>query len=541
MNTYDLILIILCFVSSVGLAVVAYFTEKYRWGFWKYLYLIPLALTLLFLSVSGLDVCFIPLGIGVFFAVIGFLYDEKGKRYLGSAVLFAATLVTLLMILFYPGYRLVRYDENFDRAIAELEEKYVLTEHKNIDFTALRDKYYPQFRKATKNRDKAMNAVLWWEFAAEFNDGHVGYVTADTEASDAANAILFGNDFGFATLKLDDGSFVAVSVDEGKVPFANGTEILAIDGTPLSEIAANVTAPLITSPVSENAEFYNSILAGGNANDEITVSYVDESGAAKEVKLAKCGRYFDRANMALEDIDTGANVGTLLFEKIDEKTVLYRVKQMMQDAKTYGNSNYSDLKNIFTAGLEQYKAEGCDTLVIDLRGNGGGDPFMTLAFASAIAPEGEHYYCSTGVIDDETLEFVKDENGRYVIGESLTYTGENLWDGDIIVLTNGRCVSAGDHFIKLVKDYPNVTVGGFTSSNSSGQAVSTIMIDDDSELSYSAVPAMYEDGSPFVDADADGNTGVGFDVKVPLDKEAVSALYDEGRDYVLEYMLNYVK
>ena len=160
---------------------------------------------------------------------------------------------------------------------------------------------------------------------------------------------------------------------------------------------------------------------------------------------------------------------------------------------------------------------------------------MDLAIVSLLAPEGEHYYCSTGVVNEDTNRFIKDENGDYIIGENLTYTGENIWgEGEIVILTNGECVSAGDHFIKMMKGYPNVTVVGFTCSNSSGQAVRALEISDKEQLSYSAVPAMNEDGSVYVDAGADRESAVGIDVIVPMDEKAVKALFDEGKDYILD-------
>lgn len=59
-------------------------------------------------------------------------------------------------------------------------------------------------------------------------------------------------------------------------------------------------------------------------------------------------------------------------------------------------------------------------------------------------------------------------------------------------------------------------------------------ISDKEQLSYSAVPAMNEDGRVFADVGIDRKSAVGIDILIPMDEKTAKALFDEGRDYIPE-------
>ncbi|MGN0393785.1 MAG: hypothetical protein ACI4EF_00310, partial [Coprococcus sp.] len=124
--------------------------------------------------------------------------------------------------------------------------------------------------------------------------------------------------------------------------------------------------------------------------------------------------------------------------------------------------------------------------------------------------------------------------GRYKIGECMTYNGCDLWhDGRIILLVNAETVSAGDHLTKLMSEYPNVTVMGFTHTSCSAQGINGVTFDH-GMLSYSAVLLLNEDGTIFIDTDKERESTVPLDIKVPFDENAVKSLFDDNSDYLLE-------
>lgn len=148
------------------------------------------------------------------------------------------------------------------------------------------------------------------------------------------------------------------------------------------------------------------------------------------------------------------------------------------------------------------------------------------------------YYCSTSVFNEETFTYEQGVDGSFVEGEQFIVSGEDIWNqGRIIVLVNAASISAADHFTCLLDKCPNATIMGFTSTNSSGQAVNGINISEKEQFSYSAVPTIDADGGVFVDAGADRLRKVGIDQIIDFDEQAVKALFDEDKDYILERAL----
>ena len=97
------------------------------------------------------------------------------------------------------------------------------------------------------------------------------------------------------------------------------------------------------------------------------------------------------------------------------------------------------------------------------------------------------------------------------------------------------CVSAGDDMTYIMGDMPNVTVMGFTRSNSSCQAITGINMEA-GQIQFSAVPNLLENGEIAIDTYTDHVGRTPFDEKIPFTQEAVTAIFDEGEDYLLDYV-----
>ena len=49
-----------------------------------------------------------------------------------------------------------------------------------------------------------------------------------------------------------------------------------------------------------------------------------------------------------------------------------------------------------------------------------------------------------------------------------------------------------------------------------------------------------KDGSVFIDSGTDYQSGIEVDIKVPYDNQALTALFDDGKDYLMDYSLEYL-
>ena len=161
---------------------------------------------------------------------------------------------------------------------------------------------------------------------------------------------------------------------------------------------------------------------------------------------------------------------------------------------------------------------------------------MVVAVAKLFDKEGEHFYCGGGEIDRNTGNFIKDSDGKYVLTDSINYNGENLWGhGKVVVLVNGMCASGGDHMAMLFDRMDNAKVIGYTKSNGVGQGTNGVSLKTGS-LQFSAVPTMDENGEILIDAGKDGISKMHIDEKVPVTMDTVSAVFDNGEDYLLNYV-----
>lgn len=538
MEQYDLLLIILSLAGAVGLFAVAWVEDKYKNRWFRLLYVLPGAVVWILGGVMGFERDLLPVYVGGMLMLLGLLMEKNGFRKILSVLFGVLTILSLLLCKVDPAYRCPDFVAEFEDGFEVLRDRYCLTDHKQINFDDLYERYLPRFQEAKEHHSREMNYIAWHEMLCEFYDGHTYYLT-DNDVMESAENMMFGSDFGFSMMTLADGKTVAVNVEPDseaeKAGITLGTEILSLGGKTVEECKAEVKYFQRVLPDAENEDFYRAIYAAGQPGDSLVVAFVDSEGSQKEVILQSLGYYRERALDTIELVNGGRNIGTLTFEEINATTVLYRIKEMQYDVDAANSGDYSKLKNEFRDGLMNYKNRGFDRLILDLRGNNGGSPDMIRAIAEVIATEGEHFYLKYGVIDEKTGDYIYDESTeKYVVGGSLTYNGEDLWNqGEIVILVDAYCISAGDHFTNMMYGQNNVKIMGFTKSNGSGQAVTGYYMKNGA-YSFSVVPSLDINGDIYIDPGVDRKAGVYIDEIVPFDETAMEVVFGDKEDFLLQ-------
>jgi carboxyl-terminal processing protease len=546
MEYYDLFLIILELVGATLLYKLARYATISFSSKWKICYILPALFCLVITVLYGLEPALVGVYVGVVILLIGFFKEDMGVRQKTCVAAGICVALSIPACLLYGGYRTVNYVADFKEGFSLMKEHYALTEYKEINWDDLYEKYLPKFEEVNREHDEVENYILWTEFCQEFYDAHVTFSPSSDSIVEQAGERVFGNDYGLSLVTLENGETVAVNVEPdsqaAKAGIHNGTVITAWNGISVEQVKPENSMKIMSFPDKENEAFYSSLLVAGVGEDSVTISYLDENGNQQTVTVAKIGDYYDRLTDTVNILDQGVEGGNLSWTIPREDTACLRIKQMMYDSESYENGDHSQMQEEIREKLVELKQEGVQNLIIDLRNNGGGSPQFIMAIASLLAPEGEHSYCYEGVWDEKTKTYLKDQNtGKYVVGEGLTYQGENLWEeGNIIILVNAQCVSAGDHFAKMMSGFENVTIMGFTKTCGSAQAISGVSLES-GLLSFSTVPTLDEDGNIYIDSDTSREIGLELEVKIPFDEEAVKALFDEGEDYVLQRALGYVK
>ena len=539
MEYLDLVLAILLIVSSVALYVLSLVAENRKTQKWRICYAAPAILGLVFAGLAGFDIYMLPAYAAAVIPLAGFFKDSGRLRRAGSVTAAVLAIATIPLCTMSKGYRAYDYVQDFKDGIRSMESHYVLADHKGIDFDALYDEFLPRFEAVNSSQDELQNLIVWTEFCARFNDGHVGYAYAENyeEAMTEMYDRVLGNDYGLAPMTLSDGRTVAVNVEPDSEAamsgIHNGTVITSWDGASPESIKADVMK-YFTFADKDNKEFFRTILCGGTGGDSITVSFLDDSGSEKTAVLPKLGTYYSgRLKDALDRMTGGIETGHLMWEDIDENTSALRIKMMMSDSKSMESGNYSSLKYDITTKLEELKSQGKDHIILDMRDNSGGDGGMVKAIASIFAPVGEHYYCTDALWSDAAGGYVTDENGRFIPDKANYVTGEDLWDGKLTIIVNHNSVSAADHLVEVMQGMPDVTVIGFTEPNGSAQGVGGVQFDNKTSLSFSGSLLLDENGDVSVDSGSDYESGNDIDIRVPFDETAIRVLFDDEEDYLL--------
>lgn len=541
MQYSDVIYIILELISVLLLFLLAGYASKALNSKWRLCYLLPAIVTMFVTAFMGVEQSLFLAYLGTVLVMAGF-FKEKEQLRKGTALLAGVLLlVSIPICLFNPAYRAADYTKDFKETFATLKEHYILSEHKEIDWDGLYQKYLPMMEEADRSHNEVEAVIVWKKFSHAFHDGHVSF-SANEEVEEKVSDRVFGNDYGLSLMTLDNQKTVAVNVDKDSEAYRagirNGTEVTAWDGRTIEEGKQGLTYELTGFANVENEAFYDTLLVAGVGREQVEVSFLDERGTQQTVTLSRRGAYTDRLKQTLSIINQSVEGDNLSWSEPDNNTVCLKLREMMYDSSSYQNGDHSKMKEELRKKLEEYKAAGKNKLILDLRSNGGGSPQFILALAELLAPKGEHTFIYDGVWDEKAGNYAIDKaSGRYKTGKCFTYTGEDLLEGGrIIVLVNGETISAGDHLVKLLSEYDNVKIAGFTPSNGSAQGVRGISLGY-GQLTFSAVPCLNEDGSIFIDSDASRVSDMPLDLKIPFDENAVKALFDEGKDYIMEYVV----
>ncbi len=545
MEYLDLILAILLIVLSILLFVLSKVAEKRITQKWRICYAAPAIFALFITGLAGFEIYMLPAYIAAIVPLAGFFKDSGKLRRISAVASAVLAVVTIPLCSLSKGYRAYNYVDDFKFGIKAMEDHYVLAEHKNIDFDELYEEFLPRFEAVNRSQDELENTIVWTEFCARFNDGHVGFAPAtdyETTMTEMYDKVL-GNDYGFAPMTLADGRTAAVNVapdsEAAKAGIRNGTIITSWDGVKPEEIN-DEAMKYFTFADKDNKAFLRTIICGGTGGDSITVSFLDDNGNEKTAVLPKMGAYYSgRMKEALDKITGGIETGHLMWEDIDQSTSALRLKMMMFDSESMESGEYRVLKNDIVTKLEEMKTQGKNHVIFDMRDNAGGDGGMVKAIASIFMPVGEHYYCTDALWSDAAGGYVIDANGRFIKDVDNYVTGEDLWDGKLTIIVNHNSVSAADHFALVMQGMPDVTIIGFTEPNGSAQGVGGIYFDNDSMLSFSGSLLLDENGDVSVDSGAGYESGNDIDIRIPFDEEAVKAIFDEGKDYLLMKALEY--
>ena len=580
------------------LFIVAKISVKWPSNKWRIIYSAPAFLAVAGLVFIGFNKYHLGIYAAAFLVPIClFIEDRKVRQKQITAMVMAAIIgVNIAVIVFSSGYSRKPYLDDFEKAYAVMKEHYILTDEKGIDWDALYAKYKLLFKEVDRSQDSVENYKVWQQFTGEFYDGHVGYTCKSDREMLEAVCESYGNDYGLSLIRLSTGEYAAVNVegydnsysiqstDHDELGFfsvkddympdtaeadrltlknagiKNGTIITEWNGRAVEDYFDGINYYIMQYPDRENEEFYLPIYAAGigqdmkygdtfiqgeksyningneiTSNPSVDITFINEDGNEETVTAPNLGIYAPRMLDTMGKLDDGVNITNLNWQEVNSDTYMIRISEMIYDQETYDGTDYKEMTDELREKVLALKEAGVKNLIFDLRKNGGGSPYFVEGIACLFAPEGEHLTYYSAVINEGTATFERGTDGRYEMGLASSFTGEDLWhDGQIILLVNAETVSAGDDMTYMMGDFPNVKIIGFTSSNSSCQAVTQVSMEE-GDISFSAVPNLLPDGEIAIDTYTDHVGRTPFDEKIPMTQQAISAIFDKGEDYLMNY------
>ncbi len=534
----DILLIAFQLLACVLLFILAGLAEKFISSKWRLCYILPSVVCLFMTAYAGFEKSLIGVYIGSLLLLVGLFRPKKLPRRIVSTVSAFLTLSGIVASTANPAYRSVDYLADFEKGFVQMKERYILAEHKGIDWDFLYNKYEPMFAEVAELHDEEENFFTWAKFCAEFHDAHTAYIPENNSLMEQVISKHSGKDYGLVLLSYTDGRTVAVNVDESlnELGIHNGTVVTSWNG--MSPEEANKLSEcyeVYTYPDDDNAYFYRTMWAagtGGKGNSEVT--FIDDNGNEQTVSLTSMGKYYDRLKDALDTLNQGVKSANVSWSEINDTTACLRIKMMMFDSQSSSSNDYTGMKDELREKILELKQQGIEDIVIDIRSNGGGSGTLIMAIAELFAPEGEHYYCNDGVWDSKRHCYKKSDDGKFLTGTKNTFMGENILDdGHVVLLVNSGSASASDHMTKVMNAMDNVTVMGFTEPCGSAQGVSQIKLES-GYVNISSSLMLDSDGSIFIDSGTDGQSGNTLDIQVPFDENAVKSLYDDNEDYLMK-------
>jgi len=468
-----------------------------------------------------------------------------------SAILVTAFSITAILVdgmaMHYGNFSQPGYGESMAALITEVEQNYVLRDHKEIDFDELRKVYIPLAEEAEKNHDEEAFAEVVANFCYEFHDGHFYIRITDYDLRERVNNRMSGNDYGFSMLRLDDGSVIAILADENteasKQGIHNGTVITAWDGVAINEAIESVRCvrsaiPFHSYPIEANEDLIRPIYLAGQGGDTVDVTFIDDSGNEKTVTVPKIGCYYDRLLAAITPlVDKRCEefgYATMLDDHVGYICIPCEEYDKLLDVTASLNDDYPAVRELITSRIEGLKAQGMTSLVIDLRDNDGGLDVINEEVATLFTKE-----------EIQIRAGIPDGNKAFAVSDYWIWTVKAngcYADTPVVALVNCGCASSGDVLAHHLSECNNVTLMGYTTTWGSAQCMGgeCLLSGGHIEVRYPIMATLYMNGDVFVDAGKDRVSTIPLDVKIPLDRTAVSVMYEDGQDYELAYACAYL-
>ena len=220
-----------------------------------------------------------------------------------------------------------------------------------------------------------------------------------------------------------------------------GIEILSINGKPIPEILNALKANISADGYMDSRKLYK-INQAPSFFYGLQFGFPDKFRFVFRLSAQSEPQSFERTPVDLKTVeDAEAEINTTEFNPLDFTIDLKILDQSDTAVLTIRSFVYYEHPEKFNDFIDEAFAKinrlNIKNLLLDLRNNGGGNPFCTSHLFSYLIPE--------------PLPYFAEEYGKYARLASPIPPAEKAFNGRLIVLINGGCFSSTPHLCALLK------------------------------------------------------------------------------------------
>lgn len=267
--------------------------------------------------------------------------------------------------------------------------------------------------------------------------------------------------------------------------FPSGTEITEINGSSIFNIRKKLFNYIVSDGkietkkywiLNQSFRFYFSLVYG--QFKEYKITYKNKNGQLLKTRIKAALN----SNLQCKSLTDNEDEKLINFEILHQNIAILTIK-------TFANDDLQNRKIDFTVFLDsafnKIKEMKVTSLIIDLRGNGGGrDAYGSLLY-SYLSDTAFHYYQQLEM-SSRILEEKEHPN------LSLQQPKKNYFSGKVYILINGLSFSATSEFCTIVKNnnraiFIGEETGGTYCGNTSGKFIQTVLPYSHFTVSYATI------------------------------------------------------
>jgi len=253
-------------------------------------------------------------------------------------------------------------------------------------------------------------------------------------------------------IKVIDGKLFMIK-SAGETKITEGSEILAINGMPANEILAKMLKGMSADGYNETSKisflnrlFVREYMFHIEYTNSFEIEYKNPDGKTGKDTIVsmKSDRVRNKLSTSYSD---------LYKSEFSDTHAVLTVRTFNPNTR----NSIDDFNEFFDKFFLEVKEKGFKNVILDVRGNSGGDPMITSHLFSYLEKEPHPYFAP--------------ESPNYYPGlKDNIPMAENHFEGNLYTLIDGGCFSSATHLISLLK-YQEV--GTFIGEETGGHFVCT--------------------------------------------------------------------